>query len=838
MKKLYALAFIFTSIFLFFNGMSVLSAQNPVRKATNAQRTEGSLKIDGVLDEAAWLTALPAKDFIQNEPIPNNPASQASEVRVLYDDAAVYIGAMLYDAHPDSISKELTVRDAIRGANTDFFSVLFDTYQDGNNGVMFVVSAAGVQGDIKFFSGDDDDSWNAVWRSARQITDKGWVVEIAIPYAALRFPKADIQAWRVNFIRQIRRNRETDYWNPVDPKVDGLVNQSGELTGIKHIKSPVRLQAQPFVSSYLEHNFDKAASPKNAWGSSFNAGMDLKYGLNDAFTLDLTLIPDFGQVRSDNKVLNLSPYEVRFDEFRQFFTEGVELFSKGNYFYSRRIGSIPDYFFDALDARLSSNDTWLEAPEQAQLYNATKVSGRTPNGLGIGVLNATSAPTFAKIGYTEGSFQKERFEELTPLTNYNVVTFDQNLKNNSYFSLTNTNVMRSGTAYDANLMGVDFSLKDKSNTYSVSGGGALAQRFFAKETENSYKYELFLGKISGKWQWEVGHNLESYNYNPNDLGFLRAPNENGWFASLKYVQFNTKRFNRWNVSTEIEYLRLQKPSVFTDFAINMNSFFLTKKIFAFGIFNRLEPAVTYDYFEPRTGDFTRYFAFQKNYMLGGFISTDYRKTFALDVNFAYRWFLKHGQNGWDLDVSPRVRVNDHVSFVWSSSVKSRHNYPNFVQKEEEAVGYSGVPSNGIVFGERQQIIVENTPSVKWNFNAVSGLTFRIRHYWTQVQYKNYYELGVKGELDATTYKGIDATNASFHNTNFNLFNIDANFTWRFAPGSDLILNWKQNISNRNSDLLRGYFFNAAQLYDNPLQNSFSMKLIYFLDWRNIQKIKK
>ena len=831
MKKCLTLTLVFLTL------LAEINAQNTFRKATNAQRTEGSLKIDGMLDEADWQRVLPAKDFIQNEPAPGKPASKPTEVRILYDNTAIYIGAMLYDVR-DSISKELTVRDAIRGANTDFFSVLFDTYRDGNNGASFTVSAAGVQGDTKFFSGDEDGSWNAVWRSSVRLTDNGWVVEMAIPYSALRFPKVEEQAWRINFTRQIRRYRETDYWNNVDPKVDGLVNQAGEITGIKNIKSPVRLQAQPFISTYLEHNFDKTAAPQNVWGRSFNAGMDVKYGINDAFTLDLTLIPDFGQVRSDNKILNLSPFEIRFDEFRQFFTEGVELFSKGNFFYSRRIGSISNYFFDELKNRLKTGESVLGAPTEAQLYNATKVSGRTGRGLGIGVLNATSAPTFAKIGYTEGGISKERTEELTPLTNYNVITFDQNLKNNSYVSLTNTNVTRAGAAYDANLIGVDFNLKDKSNTYSVSGTGSLVQRRFSSETEPSYKYLFGVSKISGQWQWSLTHNLESYNYNPNDLGFLRAPNESSWFGGLQYLKFNTKRFNRWNVSTDIQYVNLHRPNVFNDFAINMSSFFLTKKIFAFGVFNRLEPVVTNDYFEPRTNDFKRYFAFQKNYMFGGYISTDYRKTFALDVNFAYRWFDKRGQNGWDLDVSPRVRANDHVSFVWSIGVKGRHNYANFVGKQEKAVGYAGLPSGAIVFGERQQLIVENTPSLKWNFNALSGLTFRLRHYWTRVDYRNYHELGLKGELNPTTYKGIDATNASFHNTNFNLFNVDANYTWRFAPGSDLILNWKQNVSNKNTDILKGYFFNASQIYDNPLQNSFSMKVIYFLDYLNFRKSKK
>ena len=186
------------------------------------------------------------------------------------------------------------------------------------------------------------------------------------------------------------------FWSEIDPQENGFLNQSGYLKGVKDVVSPIRLQATPFIAVYGEHYKDKNADQVNSYGHSFNGGMDIKYGINDAFTLDMTLIPDFGEAQSDNQVLNLSPFEVRFDENRQFFTEGTELFNKGNLFYSRRIGGRPINASKAY-ANLDDGETVINNPISTQLINASKVSGRTKGGLGLGVFNAVSARTFATI---------------------------------------------------------------------------------------------------------------------------------------------------------------------------------------------------------------------------------------------------------------------------------------------------------------------------------------------------------------------------------------------------------------------------------------------------------
>ena len=310
----------------------MITAQNE-KKTTYAAAFEGKIKIDGILDDEAWSMAPITKEFIENEPVPNTTPSQKTEVKIIYNEQGVYFGAFMQDTKADKILKELSVRD--QKNNTDWFGITLDTYQDGLNGFAFIVTAAGVQQDIKFAGGDEDSNWDAVWQSKVLIHESGWNAEVFIPYSAIRFPSTNIQHWNLQLAREIRREREQSFWNPVDPNFEGFINQCGHLEGIKNIESPVRLSITPYVTGYLQNIKDNGVSET---GTSYNAGMDLKYGINDAFTLDMTLVPDFGQVQTDNQVLNLGPFEVFFDENRQFFTEGLELFDRGRLFYTRRVG--------------------------------------------------------------------------------------------------------------------------------------------------------------------------------------------------------------------------------------------------------------------------------------------------------------------------------------------------------------------------------------------------------------------------------------------------------------------------------------------------------------------
>jgi Domain of unknown function (DUF5916)/Carbohydrate family 9 binding domain-like len=807
-------------------------AQNAL-KFLSANRITESIKIDGKLTENVWKTANIATNFVQKEPTPNVAPTYQSEFYFLYDDHAVYIGARMYDDNPESILKELSLRDQI--GNADNFRVFFDPYKSGLNGFIFYVTASGVQYEASVSDQIDDPNWNAVWQSEVSFDEKGWLVEMKIPYSSLRFPTNDIQNWGLQIGREIRRLREVSYWSPIDPAISGWVQQSGQITNLENIKSPTRLSLTPYLSTYLNSTYDpNITGEKFGASNAFSAGLDLKYGINDAFTLDMTLVPDFGQVISDKQVLNLSPFEIFFEENRQFFTEGTELFNKGRLFYSRRIGDTPIGFQRAF-TNLGRNEYVKENPQTTQLYNATKISGRTSRNTGIGGFNAVVGESYATIGNISSQGGGRRVMT-NPLTNYNVLVVDQNLKNNSFISLINTNVMRRGADYDANVTGAFTSLKTKNQQYGFSGAAISSQRFFTDSVDLGYSYYFSMGKISGNWTYELSQGIESANYNPNDLGFIFSPNEN--FISLdgKYAQYKpkNKKLQEYNIASNITYSRLYTPNVYTDHYTTINSFFLFKTRFAIGGNMRLEPANTYDYFEPRTGDFSRRLLYPVNYGGGGFVSSDYRKPVAYDIKFNYRWYNADNRKNITVSVGPRLRFNDQLSLFLTTSFNWLFQEPGYVNKANVASDIGGFDNaKDILFGNRNRQIIENTINGKYTFNSKMNLNLRIRHYWDKVEYQSFGRLDDDGYVQVLDYDGLTDTEKPIFDRNVNIFNVDLQYNWRFAPGSDIIFVWKNQITNADDDYNRNYFQNLNGIFDAIQGNSLSLRIIYFLDYQSV-----
>lgn len=807
-----------------------LSAQvlDPLKKQLEATRQQSTIKLDGVLDEADWQRATASSDFVEYGPNPGTTPSQKSSVKVIYSNTAMYIGATLYDTHPDSILQEMTERDNF--GNTDWFGVVIDAYQDGINGVGFFITPAGIQFDTKYSAlggnndgtlGGGDSNWDAVWDGVAKITNQGWVVEMEIPYSAIRFPKKMDQVWNINFGRVIRRTREENYWNPVNPELNGFVNQAGQISGISNIESPVRLSATPFVATYLENYHDNQGDPVNTLSRSISGGMDVKYGINDAFTLDMTLIPDFGEAQSDNQVLNLSPFEVRFNENRQFFTEGTELFNKGGLFYSRRVGGSPLRYGDAFsEVDEEQGEVLIENPSEAQLYNATKVSGRTSKGLGLGVFNATAKRTVAKIKNKDGEVREF---ETNPLTNYNVFVLDQNLKNNSFVTLINTNVMRNGDSYDANVTGTEFSLRNKANSYQLSGSAALSQKYWVDETDLGHRWQLNINKTSGKLQWGTGYYEESDTYDPNDLGFLGSNNEREFWGNVNYNIYKPfGNFNSAGGGMFVHYTQLYNPSTFTALGINAWLWASTKKFFNFGGGTYFRPTESFDYFDTRTEG--RYYRNPRFANFWAWISTDYRKRFALDVNVEAHFNEEEGRHRYGMNIEPRFRVNDRLLLQWETWINFSKREVGFVDKDE---------NDEIIFGRRDRTTIENTFRTRYVFTNNMTLSFRLRHYWSNASYSSMHRLGLDGNLYDTGYN-------DFSDNSFNSFNIDMIYRWRFAPGSDLFIIWKNNISRWTNDLEQleyDYQRSVRSLGDIPQTNSLSIKLIYFLDYLDFKKKK-
>ncbi len=799
---------------------------DPLKKQLKASRIDTDIKIDGVLDEAAWADAAIATDFITLDPTPNLSPEQKTKVRVLYDNSAIYVGAYMIEVSSDSVMVELAQRDNF--GNADWFGIFLNPYGDGINGVSFLISATGGQFDAVYSTRGEDSSWDAVWDNAVTITDDGWYAELKIPYSAIRFPDQKEQVWGLNFGRMQRRTGVKSFWSKIDPKVDGFLNQFGQLSNIQNIKSPLRLSATPYLSGYVENFRDKNADPKNSTGYSYSAGMDVKYGISDAFTLDMTLIPDFGQVQSDDQVLNLSPFEVRFNENRPFFTEGTELFDKfsfnnGNMFYSRRIGGRPIGYWDV---ETNDNEEITENPQETQLYNATKISGRTTKGLGIGLLNAVGAEMEATIENTVTG--EERTVRTAPLTNYNVLVFDQNLKNNSYITFMNTNVWRSGSEYyDSNVSGTTFKLRNKKNSYAISGTAALSQEYFSNEQDQyGYTYNISLEKTSGLFNWEIEYIEMDDKFNPNDFGFLNRANrrEIGFFANRQFTK-PFWSFNRANVWAGVSYNRLHTPNTFTEVEMNIGFWAQTKSQWNINAWVFAKPTNNYDYFEPRYDG--RYFIVPAFINTGFWVGSDRRKKLSVGLNANVYNVNEKGRHGFNWSITPRYRFSNKFNMSWNFRGNKNFVDTGFVDFDE---------SDNSIFGRRTLTGITNIVNANYIFTPQMSLTFRLRHNWTKVvNNDSFYLLEEDGTLGNTDFTGN-------YDWNFNAFNIDMVYSWRFAPGSDIFIVWKNAILDYGDDAsinygdLR-YFDNIKGLFDLPQTNSLSIRVVYYLDYLNLKKKK-
>lgn len=234
---------------------------NPLldRKSLVAVKVNIAPKIDGSLDDEIWNQANVAGDFIQYSPYNGTESKYRTEVKILYDNTALYIGAIMYDSSPDSIYTELGERDADQNLNADQFTVDISPYNDGVNGATFKISVSGVQTDrpprtnSRGGGRGDGDSWDAVWESKTTIFEGGWIAELKIPYSALRFPRDNDQTWGVNFWREVRRDREQSSWNYVDREIGSTFNHLGELSDIRDIEPPLRLSLTPMCRVTLKN---------------------------------------------------------------------------------------------------------------------------------------------------------------------------------------------------------------------------------------------------------------------------------------------------------------------------------------------------------------------------------------------------------------------------------------------------------------------------------------------------------------------------------------------------------------------------------------------------------
>ncbi len=795
---------------------SALFGSHPASKTAFAVRTLTAPHIDGKINEQMWIHAEPLIDFHQYEPFFNAPAGQKTEVRFLYDDRALYIGARLFDVAPDSILTQLGNRDD--ELNADFFSVQFDTYSNGLDAYIFEVYASGVQRDSR----RSDETFNAVWESSVFIDHDGWSLEIRIPWSAIRFPVNVQQVWGIQILRSIRRSRELIQWALVPKGVSNTSVYWGQLHGLSDINPPLRLSFTPFVSAHIEHYPFNLPGISN-YSEGFSGGLDLKYGINQGFTLDMTLMPDFSTVATDREIKNLSAFETVYDENRGFFKEGVDLFMKGDLFYTRRIGRKPQLYDYAVD-KLKDGEFLHKNPDKAQLINAAKVSGRTNTNLGIGIFNAMTANTYAIAKDSTGA-QRSILTE--PFTNYSIVVMDQGLNSNSAVYLINTNVTRSHGFNNENVTATGITYYEKSNRYRFNAAGRISQIFIKydqveqgqKNTDIGYRYTFDVAKVKGKFQFKISFDAMDSKYSINGLGLNHRNDQFSQGTTISYTIYEPF-WRMLNLSSNLTMTDSYRMS--TGKNTERSLLWRTNGIFRsyLWIWAGLKQSLyrSFDYYEPRTaGRF--YLIPLYTYTFFSF-SSDYRKPFALDGGIEYT-INEDNYTETALTINPIIRFSDRLTMQYRVSHSIQKNDPGFVEQLAQDV----------IFGKRELKTIENTISSRYMFRNNLSLSLWMRHYWFRGNYNSFYSLSQDGRLIPKE----DYVHS--HDFNFNTLNVDMLFEWEFSPGSNLGIVFKNAIMKEEAQVSNNFFDNLEKTLEASQLNSITVRFLYYIDYHMFRKYK-
>ena len=809
-------------LFLFFS-ISLNYSQD--RKEIEVKRFQTPPVIDGKLNDLHWLNSNPAKNF--ERWMPNNGSKEKKGYENLvymgYDDNNIYIAGIL--KNPNTIPIELSQRDNIWDVNAETFFVSINTYDDNINYQGFQVTSAGTQGDMYTSVEMSPTDWDfdTVFESKVSINDNNWTLEMKIPFSALRFPSKNIQNWGINFGRKIVESGEVYTWNFVDQINSVYAESMGLVKGIEGVTPPIRLFFYPYAQTSVD--FKNGNNPLNA----YSAGMDLKYGINNSFTLDATLIPDFGQVAFDEKELNLSPFEQKFDENRAFFTEGSQLFKKadtggfrgGNFFYSRRIG---DDISLNLEEVIDDNEEIINYDTKAKLINSIKLTGTTDSGLSIGIINSITDKAYANIRNINS---KEIIKKLiAPLTNYNVLSLSQTALNEySTFSFLNTNVNRGSDFNNSNNSALVINLFDNKRKFNFNASVFQSNSKSFSETKG-FRGGISLSELTGSLRFDIGWNGVDSNYYQNDLGYYNLRNDQRLWTRIKYMTFEPSK-----LFEKIEgYLWMSERSRFFPKILKSRGARIGIEVISLNL-EQIKASFDYtskykDFEETRKEDF---FIYQPaEYELEFSYRSDTRKKLVYGSGIEH----SYGVNEQFNEDSSETEIEFYSGYRLSNQFKVELGISNGISKNE--IGYVFDENDDIYFGNRKVKFTENNISLNYNFDSYKSLSLKLRQFWSSALYKDdFFKLKSDGN------RSVSDKNTSDYdpNTNFNLWNLDLSYDWEFAPGSKITFLYRNNIFSEDNLSGISYYKSTKELFEKPINHQLSLRINYFIDFNLLKKKK-
>jgi len=473
---------------------------------------------------------------------------------------------------------------------------------------------------------------------------------------------------------------------------------------------------------------------------------------------------------------------------------------------------------------ISEGEKIKKNPSVSKLLNAIKLSGRNNNGLGIGVFNAITDNMYAIVEDAEGNDRKILTE---PLTNYNMVVFDQALKNNSSVYFINTNVLRDKKYNDANVTGSGFTFMDKKNKWATDGSISLSQQYMADTTAENYfgnqlgtKYFIGVRKASGNFQFGYSHTYVGKTFDPSDMGYQVIGNKQKERVYLLYNTFIPKKYFRESYNSfTFDYLTNPETTKSVFSQINYDCTLVLKNYSTFSIGTIINPFKAYDYYEPRVAGY--YSRVYKKYAFYTNLGSDSRKQLYINFNMSYGNFIeKYSGGNINFGVYALYRVNNKFQIVANSGY-SNDNYD---------IGFANVDSLGnIIYGGRNLRVYENILSAKYVIKNDMSISIRGRHYWNSGNYKDYYTLQADGEISPN-----DVYN-EINDYSYNAFNIDFIYSWQFAPGSTISIVYKNAIETEGQIIESSWSKNFSHTLDSPQTNSLSVKILYYLDYAMINK---
>jgi len=864
----------------------------PAPQQVRAIRLGGgqAVTIDGLLREPLWQSAERLTGFTQRDPNQGAVPTESTIVYVAYDDAALYIGARLYDSHPDSIVARLARRD--QGTNSDRFQVFIDPYHDKRSGFYFGINAAGTLYDGTLFNDDwDDDTWDGVWEGKVTRDATGWTAELRIPYSQLRFVRKNEYVWGINFRRDIARKNEFDYiaYTPRDGR--GFVSRFPDLVGIERIEPPRRLEIMPYATTraaFTPHTF---GDPFND-GSTFDPGFgaDAKIGLGSNLTLNATVNPDFGQVEVDPAVVNLSDRETFLNERRPFFVEGSSIFEFGfggqsnfwgfnwsgpSFFYSRRIGR-------ALGLPGAPDKGYVGGPDGAHILGAVKLTGKVAGSWNVGGLTAVTARERATL---QDSLGTRWGQEIKPLATYGVYRaqkeFDKGRQGLGFVTTFAGRAFDDVTLRDvrnsnATTFGTDgWIFLDTSKTWVTTAwvAGSRISGTPARITSvqrNSVHYfqrpdapsvgvdtnatslngmaaRFTLAKQRGNTFVNSAFGVISPGFDVNDLGFL---------SRTGYINMHLGGGRTWSKPGKLFRYAETGGALFRNYDWDGNINWSGGFNFGYVQLHNyywLNWNVAYN---PWTVDNRRtrggpLMLLPPGYQFGIDLGSDSRKSLTLSMG-AFTYFRSSQDVEWSTYVNLQYRPAPNVSVsVGPNLYKQTQPYQYITAIADTSGGAPNTYDRHYVFGGLRQTELSAAIRLNWTYSPTLSLQLYAQPLISAGRYDYYRELARPrsasfiryGRDNGSTIAYIDSTNSyvvdpdgagpaptmSFGNQDFNFKSLRGNavLRWEYMPGSTLYFVWTQSRSAADDNGDFRFGSSMGSMLRAPAENIFMIKATYW-----------